>query len=333
MEKVWRISRQFNLLDEFGLIEINEVKAQARTFYSSKISRASQDDTMLFNLLMNSISSDGKKKVMGQSKDYKIGPSYSGICLLKVIVGICHIDTNASNTVIRMNLTNLDRYMVTVSHDIIKFNEYVAAQVTMLSGRGEKSQDLLVNLFKGYNACADRQFNGWLLRKNDEYEEGTGELKPRVLMQLAKSKYQTIMVKGQWQAPTADDKQLQTLTAEIRKLKGEKKKFPKPPPGGGRFKEKEKKKRPKDNQKPEWMASKPPPDKMTAPRTWKDKPWYWCGAATGGKCDPPTWRCHKPGDCKGMAFTNKFNKKKKGKVTINEALNQEEQTSDGFQSE
>ncbi len=81
------------------------------------------------------------------------------------------------------------------------------------------------------------------------------------------------------------------------------------------------------------MASKPPPDKMTAPRTWKDKPWYWCGAATGGKCDPPTWRCHKPGDCKGMAFTNKCNKKKKGKVTINKALNQEEQTSDGFQSE
>ena len=188
MEKVWRISRQFNLLDEFGLIEINEVKAQARTFYSSKISRASQDDTMLFNLLMNSISSDGKKKVMGQSKDYKIGPSYLGICLLKVIVGICHIDTNASNTVIRMNLTNLDRYMVTVSHDIIKFNEYVAAQVTMISGRGEKSQDL----FKGYNDCADRQFSGWLLRKNDEYEEGTSELKPRVLMQLAKSKYQTL---------------------------------------------------------------------------------------------------------------------------------------------
>ncbi len=75
MEKVWRLSRKFNLLDEFGLIEINEVKAQARTFYSSKIiSRASQDDTMLFNLLMNSVSSDGKKKVMGESKDYKIGP-------------------------------------------------------------------------------------------------------------------------------------------------------------------------------------------------------------------------------------------------------------------
>ena len=41
---------------------------------------------------------------------------------------------------------------------------------------------------------------------------------------------------------------------------------------------------------------------MHKPKTWKDKPWYYCSPKTGGKCDGQ-YRLHKPAECEGKAHT------------------------------
>lgn len=59
---------------------------------------------------------------------------------------------------IRNQLSPLESYIVTVGYDITKFNRHIQLMLDGLSARGETTNDLLTNLFKGYNACSDHIF-------------------------------------------------------------------------------------------------------------------------------------------------------------------------------
>jgi hypothetical protein len=49
---------------------------------------------------------------------------------------------------------------------------------------------------------------------------------------------------------------------------------------------------------PEWLDKNIKPNPLTKIMQHKNKPWYWCSPATGGKCDG-CWRVHKPSECRG----------------------------------
>ena len=57
---------------------------------------------------------------------------YSGPLLLKILVGIAHIDTRYTASHLRETMSSLDTYIVTVDYDIETFNQYVAAQRSAL---------------------------------------------------------------------------------------------------------------------------------------------------------------------------------------------------------
>ena len=71
---------------------------------------------------------------------------------------------------------------------------YVKLLVDGLKSRGKVTQDLLVNLFKGYLACSDNEFVEYIKRKQDKYEEGE-DLEPDLLMINAADKYKTLLQK------------------------------------------------------------------------------------------------------------------------------------------
>ena len=50
---------------------------------------------------------------------------YSELCLLKVLIRESHMDTNATTSVIRTKLSNMDIYIHIVGGGITKFNAYV----------------------------------------------------------------------------------------------------------------------------------------------------------------------------------------------------------------
>ena len=54
----------------------------------------------------------------------------------------------------------------------------------------QETQDLLVNLFKGYKACKDAEFVDYIKKKEDLYEEG-GEVNYQQLMDWALNKFKT----------------------------------------------------------------------------------------------------------------------------------------------
>ena len=165
-----------SIIDQHGEITLEHL-AEFELTYVGAQNRAAQDSAQLYRCLMASISKEGKRKILVWEDQYNINGLGSGNLLLKIIVRESHLDTNATSSSIRTKLTDLDRYLPTIGHDIVKFNTYVKLLVDGLRSRGETTQDLLVNLFKGYMACSDREFVAYIKRKQDAFEEGT-ELEP-----------------------------------------------------------------------------------------------------------------------------------------------------------
>jgi hypothetical protein len=115
------------------------------------------------------------------------------------------LDTKATTNQIRTKLLSLDTYITTIDSDIERFNQYVKLLVQSLTARNQSTSDLLINLFMGYGAVSDKVFCAWLLRKQDDNEEGE-EMTPDDLMMAAENKYNSMMEKGIWNAPTAEEK-------------------------------------------------------------------------------------------------------------------------------
>ncbi len=114
---------------------------------------------------MNSISKEGKTKILIWKKQYTVGNCSSGNLLLKIIIRESHLDTNATTASIRKKLSSLDTYVLTIGCDITRFNGYVRLLIDSVAARGERTQDLLTNRFKGYQAVNDKVFVSYIDRK------------------------------------------------------------------------------------------------------------------------------------------------------------------------
>ena len=172
-----------NLIEAYGERSMEQVQEHALTYITNP-SRCAQESFALYNCLMNSLSIEGTSKVSIWKDQYTINNISSGPCLLKVIIRESSIDTNATTRHIRQKLSSLEKYMPTIGHDITKFNMYVKDLLRQLTARGETTQDLLVNLFKGYAATSDQVFVRYIEKKEEEYDDGY-KMTSNELMKLA----------------------------------------------------------------------------------------------------------------------------------------------------
>ena len=235
-----------------------------------------------------------------------------------MIIRESHLDTNATSTNIRTNLTKLDKYLPTIGHDITKFNTYVKILVEGLKSRGETTQDLLVNLFKGYLACSDKEFVRYITTKKDAHEEGVS-INLDKLMTFADNKYKTLVQNETWNAPDANEEKILALQVELKKLKAQKGKSNKTNKQAPKKREKNPKVKVKNNRLPDFFGKKPKKGDEMKPKTWKGKLWYFCGEETGGKC-AGLWRRHKPSKCEGKAAKKAEGESDKRKLKLNPAL-------------
>ena len=295
-----------NLIYNYGTITLEQV-IRSETRYIAQQQRKAQDTYMLYQCLMASLSSDAKKKVMIWADQYQIEVDdvryNSGVALLKIIIRESHLDTNATTNQIRTKLSTLDTYITTIDSDIGKFNQYVKLLVQSLTARNQTTSDLLINLFKGYGAVSDEVFRAWLVRKQDDHEEGE-EITPDDLMIAAKNKYDAMVEKGIWNAPTAEEKivALEAKLTSTMKSLNKKVSFELGKKSVGKVYKANNKDKPaksgedKDDHPKNREAPKPGDKKEIK---YKGHTWYWCGKDTGGKCEK--WRAHKPKECKGGA--------------------------------
>jgi hypothetical protein len=180
----------------------------------------------------------------------------------------------------------LDTYILTIDSDITQFKIHLLLLIDSLTARGESTQDLLVNLFKGYQAVTDKNFVKYIGRKLEQYKEGE-IVTTNALMEQKENKFKLLKERGACNAPSEHEEKILTLQAKIKNLKKAKK------DGGKLFTKKiyekkwyDKKKPPSTQlEKPSWFFKEPKEDELRKPKIWNNKSWYFCSPKTGGKCD------------------------------------------------
>jgi hypothetical protein len=265
---------------------------------------------------MASISKEAKNKILIWRDQYTVNGFSSGNLLLKIIIRESHLDTNATTSSICTKVSNLDSYIVTIASDITKFNAYVKLLIDSLKARGETSNNLLTNLFKGYGAATDKIFVDYVERKKEKYEEGE-ETTPDALMDQANSKYKLMKERNTWNAPSEQEEKILALMTEVRNLKKSKKKDT-PWKKEAKPSNKSKSNHKKATEKPSWFTKEPSKEELNKPREWNGKTWYYCSPKTGGKCSG-NYRMHKPTSCEGKAhkFSPKEGEQKRKAATGN----------------
>jgi hypothetical protein len=68
---------------------------------------------------------------------YTVGNDCDGLLYFKVIVGLAHVNTCATVTVICHCLSSLDTKIANVQDNIVELNSFVKAQQDALTARGE----------------------------------------------------------------------------------------------------------------------------------------------------------------------------------------------------
>ena len=298
-------SEELNFLDNYGFIDLDTIRAN-ETYYIDEEDRRAQDTQMLYQFLMSSITTEARARVNLWKEQFTIDGYAAGVALLKIIVRESYLDTNATTTSIKMKLSNLDEYMRKNDNDISKFNQHVKLLSQALAARGERSSDLLVNLFKGYLACTDEAFKTYISERQDRYDDNELTLTPDSLMLLAKQKFDALVEKEVWNKPSAES-QLIALEAKmdgkVKKLSTKLESLSKKPTGG----RKGDGKADPDGKPQNWPAPRNLKDKKAIKRAFKGNTYYYCHPKTGGKCDGK-WRRHSPIECD----PSKFLKKAKG---------------------
>jgi hypothetical protein len=291
-----------DLIESYGEISYEDVKAHAIN-YMNEDSREAQDSFMLYHCLMNSLTDAAQKQVRtrGNVIPFMFGGKGSGPVLLKVIIMVSHVDTRATITSVRTKLSSLDHAMREQDSDIEAFNDYVLGLVSKLHARGEQTQDLLVNLFKGYKACKDAEFVDYIKKKEDLYEEG-GEVSYQQLMDWSINKYKTRKESEQWCQRTTEEETIIALQAQVNTLMVQKKpSYPAGKPSGfGKkdykqgFKNNKGKGKPRAGDYPAWMVV-PPKSGEKQYQKVEGKDYHWCP-------NHNRWTRHRPSECKGIGF-------------------------------
>ena len=282
-----------NLLDAYGVLTLQDIQADAVTYIDDE-TRKAQNSYQMYVCIMSSLTDEGRAKLLTRAELYTRNQVSSGPLLFKVLMMMTSVDTVATISHIRLSLSNLDSYMTSINDDIEKFNQYVRQQRQNLLVRGQRSDDLLINIFKGYLNCSDKNFVEYIYRKKDLYEEG-GIVTVDSLMHDALNKYENIKLEGKWNALSPEQEKILTLTAQFEQIKDKNLKLSKGMMSNKKQRYKDKnvsknsnKKKKKDK---DYSWKKIPPKEGSSQTVHKDKKTYhWCPEYLA-------WCIHKPKDC------------------------------------
>ena len=143
---------------------------------------------MMVECMLASITETCFCRIYKEDSKYKVKEIKVVSLLFKLLMVKAIFDTRATTYQFRHNLSNLDNYMSSVNFNIEIFNIYVKNSVEGLKARGEKVDDLVMQLFHGYKAVADSKFIEYIKTKEERYLDGD-EMQSETIMQFALNKY------------------------------------------------------------------------------------------------------------------------------------------------
>jgi len=212
-----------NLTSEHGQISFEHCRDKAQAFFNTpNINLETQSSRLLYVCLAGSLTPSFCKKLNLKKTRYTIEgrggvKECDGAMMLKVMLEVVLVTTKSTVSIIRLQLQNLPAKMKEMDSNVEAFSEFVKTQMIALATRGEPTADLLVSLFAGYGEASDETFKRWITDVEVQYEDGKwNDLTPDQLMDMADSRYKTMVEKKKWKAPSTTQNDMVILRAEVR---------------------------------------------------------------------------------------------------------------------
>ena len=294
-----------NLMTSHGTIKLEEIKAHVETYSTigGPVVRPAQDDEMLFQCLMASISKEAQDVVTLRVDEYTVNDEFSGTLLLKIILMESQVDTKSTMMLLHQKLSaGLPDLMAECGSNVKSFNQKVRIIQRKLASRGAASGDLLPQLLFAYNQCdkKDGKFSRYIEQLENAFSDETVTLTAATLMTKAENKYSELIEKGDFSGATKKETDsIVALQTEITNLKSAVGKFSgkyKGNPGGEgdpAFKQLSGDKI--------WIVT-PPKDNEPKKKVVNGKDYHWC---QGHDHHAPKWVRHDPASCEGLLKGNK----------------------------
>ena len=210
-----------NMLTQHGMIPLDKVNAHDIRIAQKK-DRSAQDLYCLYKCLYSSLSKEGRTKVNVEASKFQQWDDagkkhlYLANSLLKVILMTSSVDSKSGAFAIRMSLASLDTLIADMKWNITTFNHQVKKLVMDLNQKGERSADLVFNLFRAYKLVPVADFETFIERLKDEADESAEKSKPNYIMDRAESKYKALMNEKAWD--TAKEDKILALETKLAKL-------------------------------------------------------------------------------------------------------------------
>ena len=150
-----------NVVNHYGCVSNERIIAHT-TSWINRECRQYQNDQMMVKTILDHISKKVRPKITNQEEVILVGTPLVrlGSLILKLIMNKTIIDTRATSAAFGSDLSNLDSFMSSYNSNIDTFNTHVNHTVGILQARGERVDDLLTNLLKGYKIAPDVKFVG-----------------------------------------------------------------------------------------------------------------------------------------------------------------------------
>ena len=117
-----------HLLVEYGCLSKDDIECFVNS-YANTETRQAQNDHMLCELLLNSVTKDFHVKIVGHTDKYTVLTHTLGLLLFKLMMSKAIVDTKATSTLYRERLMNLDGHMLKCESNITDFNNYVKQNI------------------------------------------------------------------------------------------------------------------------------------------------------------------------------------------------------------
>ena len=283
----------------FGNITEEQLRNHVNTYHGLP-TRHAQNSQMIYQCLKATLAKETRNRVQTKRADYVMLDGIpDGLLYLKAVLQTVQVDTIFTTSHIHTKLMALDTLMIEKGHNIVAFNEEVVSLEEQLEAHGETTQNLIINLWKGYKACTDQAFKKYIDNLHSQWKHGKEVLTAHELMTAAANEYQILLEENAWLEPSDEQKQIIALTAQVEKMKAQGKNKIKDKQGSGKnkIKSKEQNKKEKGKRKepkyPAWKL-KAPLAKESTTKTVKGKKFYWRQAHREGQ---GLWVAHTPEEC------------------------------------
>ena len=184
-----------NIIREYGKLTNERVKdlCQDITSGANKDTRKAQNNSLILNYTLNSLTKDGKKSIMVYQAEFTVDGIQCFGLLWKLIVSFPSIDNKSTARNLRTEIRAMPKEITSMK--IPPWNEkFTSLCVQLLERRGpdatslEPMDDTVDIILRAYCASGDYRFDEYWVQKRREIEDNEGS--------LATADWKTILAKG-----------------------------------------------------------------------------------------------------------------------------------------